>query len=104
MATATWNDVIVAESDKTEIVDGNHYFPPDSLMQEYFRKSDATTICGWREQLVTTTLWCKTKSINRQRGITPNPNNGEQHQRLCRLLEGRESQGLTPTMSIKFPT
>ena len=48
MATATWNDVIVAESDKTEIVDGNHYFPPNSLNQAFFRESDATTICGWK--------------------------------------------------------
>ena len=48
MATAIWKDVIVAESDKTEIVDGNHYFPPDSLNQAFFRASDATTICSWK--------------------------------------------------------
>ena len=48
MATAIWNDVIVAESDNTEIVDGNHYFPPSSLKREFFRESDATTVCGWK--------------------------------------------------------
>jgi len=39
---------ILAESDQTEVVDGNHYFPPDSLNQEFFRLSDATTVCGWK--------------------------------------------------------
>ncbi len=48
MATATWNGVVIAESDQTEIVDGNHYFPPDSIKQEYFRPSDQTTVCGWK--------------------------------------------------------
>ena len=39
MPKAIWNDVIVAESDQTEIVEGNHYFPPDSLYKEYFTES-----------------------------------------------------------------
>jgi uncharacterized protein (DUF427 family) len=48
MATASWNGVIIAESDQTEIVDGNHYFPPDSIKQEYFKPSDQTSVCGWK--------------------------------------------------------
>lgn len=48
MPRAIWNDVVLAESDVTEIVEGNHYFPPDTLKEEYFRKSEAETVCGWK--------------------------------------------------------
>lgn len=48
MPKAIWNDVVLAESDKTEVVEGNHYFPNDSLNKEYFRDSDAQTVCGWK--------------------------------------------------------
>lgn len=48
MPKATWNNTVLAESDDTEIVDGNHYFPPASLRSEYFRESDAHTVCGWK--------------------------------------------------------
>ncbi|MDG2220692.1 MAG: DUF427 domain-containing protein [Rubripirellula sp.] len=48
MAKAIWNDKVLAESDQTEMVDGNHYFPPNSLQQEYFQPSEATTVCGWK--------------------------------------------------------
>ena len=48
MPKATWNNAILADSNTTEIVDGNHYFPPDSLNQQYFRESDAHTVCGWK--------------------------------------------------------
>ena len=40
---AMWNDVVIAESDNTEVVDGNHYFPFD-----YFAKAELTTVCGWK--------------------------------------------------------
>ncbi|MBT3046854.1 MAG: DUF427 domain-containing protein [gamma proteobacterium symbiont of Ctena orbiculata] len=45
---AIWNGRIVAESDDTLIVEGNHYFPPDSLNREYFRSSSTTSICSWK--------------------------------------------------------
>lgn len=45
---ATWNGVTLAESDDTVVVEGNHYFPPDSLVREHFTSSDATTICPWK--------------------------------------------------------
>ncbi|MDH5666283.1 MAG: DUF427 domain-containing protein, partial [Nitrosopumilus sp.] len=43
---AIWNDVIIAESDDTVEVEGNHYFPFDSIKREYFKKTDLTTFCG----------------------------------------------------------
>ena len=45
---ATWNGVVIAESDSTEIVDGNHYFPADSLNREFFVSSEATSHCPWK--------------------------------------------------------
>ena len=48
MARAIWKDVVVAESEHTVVVDGNHYFPADSVKSEYFRDSDAHTVCGWK--------------------------------------------------------
>lgn len=41
MAKATWNGTVLAESDKTIVVEGNHYFPPDSIKRELFRDSNA---------------------------------------------------------------
>ncbi len=48
MATARWNGEIIAESDETTIVEGNHYFPVDSVRMEYLRDSDTHTICPWK--------------------------------------------------------
>jgi len=48
MAKAMWNGVILAESDRCEVVEGNLYFPPDSLNREYFQSSDHHTVCGWK--------------------------------------------------------
>jgi len=48
MPKATWNNVVLAESDQTEIVEGNHYFPRHTINQEYFEQCDAETVCGWK--------------------------------------------------------
>jgi uncharacterized protein (DUF427 family) len=48
MPKAVWNGAVLAESDKTEVVEGNHYFPPDAVRREYFRESATHTVCGWK--------------------------------------------------------
>lgn len=48
MPKAIWNEVIIAESDHTEIVEGNHYFPPDSIKREFFQPNQRTSICPWK--------------------------------------------------------
>ena len=48
MAKAVWNGVVIAESDNTKTVEGNHYFPADSIKRDYFRDSDKTSVCGWK--------------------------------------------------------
>ena len=45
---ATWNGAILAESNDTIVVEGNHYFPPDSINREYFRESDTRSMCPWK--------------------------------------------------------
>lgn len=48
MAKAVWNGQVIAESDKCEVVEGNQYFPPDSVKKEYLQPSDTHTTCGWK--------------------------------------------------------
>jgi uncharacterized protein (DUF427 family) len=45
---AAWNDTIVADSDATRVVEGNHYFPPDSVNRGYLTDSQTTTHCPWK--------------------------------------------------------
>ena len=45
---ATWNGVVLAESEKTVVVEGNQYFPPDSINKQYFQPSDKHTTCPWK--------------------------------------------------------
>ena len=45
---AAWNGTIVADSDATRVVEGNHYFPPDSVNREYFTDSQTSTHCPWK--------------------------------------------------------
>ena len=48
MPKAVWEGVVLAESDDTVIVEGNHYFPVESLAKEHFKASDARTTCYWK--------------------------------------------------------
>ena len=45
---AVWRNAVLAESDDTVTVEGNHYFPADSLQRERFRPSATHTTCGWK--------------------------------------------------------
>ena len=45
---AIWNGKVVAESDATVEVEGNHYFPAESLNRELFQESATTTVCAWK--------------------------------------------------------
>jgi len=47
MAKAVWEGAVLAESDKTIEVEGNHYFPPDAIRKEYFKPSARHTVCPW---------------------------------------------------------
>ena len=45
---ALWNNKVIAESADTVVVEGNHYFPPDSIAIEFFKPSTTTTDCPWK--------------------------------------------------------
>jgi len=45
---AIWKDTVLAESDDTVVVEGNHYFPADSLRREHFSESDTKSHCPWK--------------------------------------------------------
>ncbi|WP_010485045.1 DUF427 domain-containing protein [Pseudomonas sp. S9] len=47
---AIWNDRVIAQSDATVVVEGNHYFPADAIVSEYFKPSDYTSHCPWKGQ------------------------------------------------------
>lgn len=48
MPKASWNDAVLAECAKFETVEGNTYFPPETIRKEYFRPSETHTVCGWK--------------------------------------------------------
>lgn len=50
MVRAVWNDIVLAESDHTVVVEGNHYFPRKALRDEHFRASEQTSTCPWKGQ------------------------------------------------------
>lgn len=48
MPKAIWKDRVLAESETTIVVEGNHYFPPESIKREYFKESETHTVCPWK--------------------------------------------------------
>jgi uncharacterized protein (DUF427 family) len=48
MKKAVWNGKVIAESDQTKVIEGNHYFPPESVRQEYLKETDYHTTCPWK--------------------------------------------------------
>ena len=45
---AIWNGKVIAQSDDTVVVEGNHYFPRDAIVREHFEPSEHHTVCGWK--------------------------------------------------------
>ncbi len=48
MAKATWQGRVLAESDDTVLIEGNHYFPPQSVDHSLLRDSETTSRCRWK--------------------------------------------------------
>ena len=48
MTTATWNGTVLAESDDTIVVEGNHYFPRSAVRADVLRDSATTSVCPWK--------------------------------------------------------
>jgi uncharacterized protein (DUF427 family) len=48
MPRAIWNGAVLAESDRCEVVEGNQYFPPESVRSEYLKPTETHTVCPWK--------------------------------------------------------
>ncbi len=48
MYKAVWNGEVIAESDQTIVVEGNHYFPPEAVNRSFLNDSDTHTVCSWK--------------------------------------------------------
>ena len=73
MPKAIWNGSVLAESDKCEVVEGNQYFPPDSINQEYFQPSSTHTTCPWKGQASYYTIVVDGKENKDAAWYYPNP-------------------------------
>lgn len=47
---AIWNNQVIAESDQTVVIEGNHYFPRETVKKEYLKDSDTHSTCPWKGQ------------------------------------------------------
>jgi uncharacterized protein (DUF427 family) len=45
---AIWNDIVIAESEDTIVIENNHYFPAESIKKEFFKESDSHSTCPWK--------------------------------------------------------
>ena len=45
---AVWNSKTIANSNETIVIEGNHYFPPESINKEFFKENSNTTVCPWK--------------------------------------------------------
>ncbi|MEZ4515525.1 MAG: DUF427 domain-containing protein [Chloroflexota bacterium] len=73
MTKAVWNGVVLAESDHTEMVEGNHYFPPQSVHREFFRDSDRHTTCPWKGEASYYDIVVKDSNVENAAWYYPNP-------------------------------
>ncbi len=73
MPRAVWNGAVLAESDKCEVVEGNQYFPADSINKEYFKESSTHTSCPWKGQASYYTIEVEGKQNQDGAWYYPNP-------------------------------
>src|SRR4051795_4277437 len=70
MVIARWNGTVIAESDKTVVVEGNHYFPPGSVRKEFLQASSTTSRCPWKGTARYYSLWWTERPTRKPRGTT----------------------------------
>ncbi len=75
---AIWNDTVLAESDQTVVVEGNHYFPPNSINKQYFTESSTHSTCPWKGQANYYNITVSGKSNSDAAWFYPNPKEAAQ--------------------------
>lgn len=73
MAKAIWNNTVLAESDQTIVIEGNHYFPPSAVKWDYFVKSETHTTCPWKGEASYYTIVVNGQSNPDAAWYYPNP-------------------------------
>ena len=70
---AIWNNQVIAESNETVVVEGNHYFPPGAVKQAYLQPSDTHTTCPWKGLASYYTIQVDGKTNNDAAWFYPQP-------------------------------
>ena len=73
MVRAVWNETVIAESDETVVIEGNHYFPADSVRRQLLRHSATTTLCPWKGRASYYTITVDGKENRDAAWYYPNP-------------------------------
>jgi uncharacterized protein (DUF427 family) len=76
MAKAIWNGKVLAESNDTIVIEGNHYFPPESINRDYFQDSGTHTTCPWKGKASYYNIVDHGDTNKDAAWYYPNPNNG----------------------------
>jgi len=76
MPRAIMNGVVIAESDATRMVEGNHYFPPESVKTEYLSGTDRHTTCPWKGQASYYTISVDGETAENAAWTYPEPKSG----------------------------
>ncbi len=70
---AIWNDVVLAESNDTIVIEGNNYFPPDAVKKEFLKNSDKHTTCPWKGEASYYTIQINSKENTDAAWFYPHP-------------------------------
>jgi len=70
---AIWNNIIIAESSKTKLIEGNYYFPPEDVKKEYLEKSWMKSLCFWKGLASYYTIVVNSKKNSNAAWYYPNP-------------------------------
>lgn len=76
---AIWNNQIIAESDDTIVVEGNHYFPPNSVQMKYVVETTHHTSCPWKGVAAYYTLWVNGEENANAAWFYPEPKPEAEH-------------------------
>lgn len=83
MAKAVWNGIVLAESDDTVLVEGNHYFPLADVNLDYFSETDFHTTCPWKGEASYYSVTVDGQTNENAAWFYPQPKNAAKH------IEGR---------------
>ena len=103
MPKAIWNDTVIAESDDTVIVEGNHYFPADSVRQDLLQDSDRHTVCPWKGTASYYDVVVGRRDQRGRRLVLPRDQaRGRSHHRPGRVLARGQRRGVSVSSASRL--